>query len=122
MNDSSQLDPRLKELIDRVIVPALVKEYLAQSHKSEVPQPQVNERRDSSLKSPGTQNELNSEDWRAKELLRVAEAAAALSIKEATLRAWILKRKITYAKLGRVIRIPTKEIQLLIDRSTVPSR
>ena len=55
-------------------------------------------------------------------MLTVAEAAAVLGIKEATVRAWILKRKVTYVKLGRVVRIPAKELEMLIERATVPSR
>lgn len=36
MNDDPHLDPRLKEFIERVIVPILVKEYLAQSQETEM--------------------------------------------------------------------------------------
>jgi len=33
MSDSPHIDPGLKEFIERVIIPILVKEYLAQSQK-----------------------------------------------------------------------------------------
>lgn len=36
INDGPYLDPRLKEFIERVIVPILVKEYLAQSQETEM--------------------------------------------------------------------------------------
>jgi excisionase family DNA binding protein len=55
-------------------------------------------------------------------MLTVAEVATALEIKEATVRAWVSKRKITYVKLGRLVRIPAKEIKILIEPSTIPSR
>ena len=57
-----------------------------------------------------------------KQMLTVSEVAAALGIKEATVRAWVSKRKITYVKLGRLVRIPAKEIKGLIDNATIPSR
>jgi excisionase family DNA binding protein len=52
----------------------------------------------------------------------VAEATAVLGMKEATVRAWMLKRNVTYVKLGRVVRIPAKGLELQIERATVPSR
>jgi excisionase family DNA binding protein len=55
-------------------------------------------------------------------MLTVAEVAAVLGIKEATVRAWVSKRKITYVKVGRLVRIPAKEIKMLIERATIPSR
>jgi hypothetical protein len=36
VNDSPHIDPGLKEFIERVIIPILVKEYLAQSQEPEV--------------------------------------------------------------------------------------
>lgn len=119
VNDSPHIDPGLKEFIERVIIPILVKEYLAQSQKPEV---LTAERRNCSSKPSGTQTEAKSKELRSKDLLTVAEAAAVLGIKEATVRAWILRRKVTYVKLGRVVRIPAKELEMLIERATVPSR
>ena len=80
------------------------------------------EQRNCSSKPSGTQTVAKSKELRSKDLLTVAEAAAVLGIKEATVRAWILKRKVTYVKLGRVVRIPAKELEMLIERATVPSR
>jgi excisionase family DNA binding protein len=45
-------------------------------------------------------------------MLTVPEVAIALGIKEATVRAWVSKRKITFVKLGRLVRIPAKEIKI----------
>ena len=64
MNDGPHLDPRLKEFIDRVIVPILVKEYLAQSQETEMRKLPMTEQLNFSFK-------------------RMAEAAAVLGIKEA---------------------------------------
>ena len=80
------------------------------------------EQRNCSSEPSGTQAEAKSKELRSKDLLTVAEAAVVLGIKEATVRAWILKRKVTYVKLGRVVRIPAKELEMLIERATVPSR
>jgi len=122
MSDSPHIDPGLKEFIERVIIPILVKEYLAQSQKPDAQKVLTAEQRNCSSKPSGTQTEAKSEELRSKHLLTVAEAAAVLGIKEATVRAWILKRRLTYVKLGRVVRIPAKELEMLIERATVPSR
>jgi len=54
-------------------------------------------------------------------LLTVDEAAAALTLKPKTLRAWIASRRIGYVRIGeRAIRIPAAEIDRLIDEGTIP--
>ena len=58
----------------------------------------------------------------AGKLLCVREAACILGVKESTLRAWILRRKIGYSKLGAAVRIPTAEAERLISRGFVPAR
>lgn len=120
-SDGSRLDPRLKDWVDRVIVPALVREYLAQSRELETEQRKLSERRNLPSTSAAQSERIPSVS-NEKQLLTVAEAAAALGIKDATVRAWISKRKITYVKLGRLVRIPAKEIKVLIDSATIPSR
>jgi|SRR5437016_3177850 excisionase family DNA binding protein len=120
-SDGSRLDPCLKDWVDRVIVPALVREYLAQSRELETEQRKLSERRNLPSTSAAQPERLPSVS-NAKQLLTVAEAATALGIKDATVRAWISKRKITYVKLGRLVRIPAKEIKVLIDSATIPSR
>jgi excisionase family DNA binding protein len=58
-----------------------------------------------------------------KKLLKVSEAAEMLAVKESTLRAWILSRRITLVRVGRrAIRIPASEIVRIIEQGTVPAR
>ena len=58
-----------------------------------------------------------------KQLLSVVEAAEALGLKTATIRAWVLRRKIAYVRVGsRAIRIPVEEISRLIEAGFVPAR
>ena len=118
--DGSRLDPRLKDFIDRVIVPVLVWEYLAQSRELAKEQSVISQLGSSSSKSLRAQAERRRSFPSAKLLLTIAEAAAALGIKEATVRAWVSKRKITYVKLGRLVRIPSQEIKMLIERGECP--
>ena len=40
----------------------------------------------------------------------------------ATIRAKILRREITYVKLGRSVRIPESAIMRLIEENTIPAR
>ncbi len=120
--DESRLDPSLKDLIDRVIVPALVREYLAQSREPAGEQAKVAHRGNVAPASAEVQAERRPRVSDEKQMLTVVEVAAALGIKEATVRAWVSKRKITYVRLGRLVRIPAKEIKILIERATIPSR
>ena len=53
------------------------------------------------------------------ELLNVAEAAAALTVKESTIRAWILNRKIPYCKVGRLVRVRRADVEAFISTSIV---
>jgi excisionase family DNA binding protein len=56
-------------------------------------------------------------------LLSIPEAAAALGLKAATIRAWVLRRKIGYVRVGtRAVRIPKEEISKLIEAGFVPAR
>ena len=56
-------------------------------------------------------------------LLNVEQAAEQLGLKVATMRSWILRRKISYAKVGgKSVRIPEEEIQRIIREGTVPAR
>jgi excisionase family DNA binding protein len=57
-----------------------------------------------------------------KGMLSVEEAAQELGLKESTIRAWILRRRITYVKLNRAVRIPRAEVERLIREGTIPSR
>ncbi|MBI4463837.1 MAG: helix-turn-helix domain-containing protein [Acidobacteria bacterium] len=55
-------------------------------------------------------------------LLRVEEASEMTGWKVPTLRAKILRRELTYVKLGRSVRIPLSVIQKLIAENTIPAR
>jgi excisionase family DNA binding protein len=57
-----------------------------------------------------------------KNLLTVAETADALNIKPATVRAWLLRRKLPRVNCGRAVRIPAEAIAQFIERNTIPAR
>lgn len=54
-------------------------------------------------------------------LMTVGETAAFLRLKESTIRDWVLRRKITFIKLGGRVFIRKVDAQELIDRSIVPA-
>jgi excisionase family DNA binding protein len=56
-------------------------------------------------------------------LLSVPEVAERLAIKESTVRAWLLRRRLEYVRVGkRSVRIPLSEVQRIIAEGTVPAR
>lgn len=55
-------------------------------------------------------------------LLSVKEASELLAIKPATIRAWLLRRKLPRVNCGRAVRIPAEAIAQFIERNTVPAR
>ena len=57
-----------------------------------------------------------------KGMLSVEEAAQELGLKPSTIRAWILRRRITYVKLNRAVRIPRVEVERIIREGTIPAR
>lgn len=57
-----------------------------------------------------------------KELLSVRDAAEALGVTVACLRRWVLERKISYVKLGRLVRISSDELDRMIAAGTYPRR
>jgi excisionase family DNA binding protein len=57
-----------------------------------------------------------------KNLLTVAETAEALNIKIATVRAWLLRRKLPRVNCGRAVRIPAEAVAQFIERNTIPAR
>lgn len=62
-------------------------------------------------------------DLKAESLLNVDQWAAKLGIKPSTVRAWLLRRKIAYVKIGkRAIRIPLSEAERIINEGFVPAR
>jgi excisionase family DNA binding protein len=57
-----------------------------------------------------------------KNLLTVAETAEALNIKIATVRAWLLRRKLPRVNCGRAVRVPASAVAEFIERNTIPAR
>lgn len=55
-------------------------------------------------------------------LLTIGEASAILRLRPSTLRAWILRRKLPYCKVGRLVRIRRGDVDALIAASIVPAR
>jgi excisionase family DNA binding protein len=56
-------------------------------------------------------------------LLTVEEAADALGLKEATIRSWTMRRKLSYVRLSkRCVRIPAEEVKRLIRENLVAAR
>jgi excisionase family DNA binding protein len=61
-------------------------------------------------------------DFERLPLLSVPQFAQALNAKPSCIRRWILLRKVTVVKIGRLIRIPATEVQRLIDSGIRPAR
>jgi excisionase family DNA binding protein len=55
-------------------------------------------------------------------LLSVPEFASALGVTSACIRRWILERKITTIKLGRLVRVPVSEVERLVNSGLRPAR
>lgn len=56
------------------------------------------------------------------ELLTITEAAALLRLKPSTMRAWVLRRRIPYVKVGRLVRIRRADVEAMVAASVVPAR
>jgi excisionase family DNA binding protein len=54
-------------------------------------------------------------------LLTVAETAEALRIKPATVRAWVLRRKISSFRVGRAVRVSAEEIDRALHDGLRPA-
>ena len=57
-----------------------------------------------------------------KNLLTVTETAEALNVKPATIRSWLLRRKLPRVNCGRAVRIPADAIVEFIERNTIPAK
>ena len=55
-------------------------------------------------------------------MLTVHQAAERLGLRDSTVRAWILQRRIGIVRLGPAVRIPVDEIERLISEGTIPAR
>jgi excisionase family DNA binding protein len=57
------------------------------------------------------------------QLLTVSKAAERLAMKESTIRAWLLARRLSRVRVGRrAVRIPASEVERIIAEGTVPAR
>jgi excisionase family DNA binding protein len=59
---------------------------------------------------------------RASGLLSVPESAEYLGLKMPTLRAWILRRRIPFVRLGRRVFLRKESLDQLIQQGSVPPR
>jgi excisionase family DNA binding protein len=56
-------------------------------------------------------------------LLTVMECAEFLNVKVCTVRAWCLRRKISFCRVnGRAVRIPFSEVQRIVEAGMVPAQ
>jgi excisionase family DNA binding protein len=55
-------------------------------------------------------------------LLNIREASEALAVKPATIRAWLLRRKLPRVNCGRAVRIPSQAVAEFIQRNTIPAK
>lgn len=52
----------------------------------------------------------------------VEQAAVELNVAQSTIRAWIGQRRIGFVRLGRSIRIPSSEIDRLLEQGFTPAK
>jgi excisionase family DNA binding protein len=57
-----------------------------------------------------------------KGLMTVSQVADSLGLKESTIRAWLLRRKLPYVKCGRAVRVKAVAVLEYIERNTIPAR
>jgi excisionase family DNA binding protein len=59
----------------------------------------------------------------SEQLLTTAQVAERLSMKESTIRAWVLARRLKHVRIGRrAVRIPADEVSRIIAEGSVPAR
>ena len=56
------------------------------------------------------------------DLLTVTEFADALRVKPSCVRRWIREEKVTIVHVGRLVRIPSAEVNRIIHEGTRPAR
>lgn len=57
----------------------------------------------------------------ARNLKSLPQAAEELGVTVSTLRSWIYRRKISYLKIGRCVRVSDETIRAVIEKGTVPA-
>jgi excisionase family DNA binding protein len=55
-------------------------------------------------------------------LTSVNQFAEALGVTQACVRRWLLERRITFTKIGRLVRIPSSEVDRLIAEGLRPAK
>jgi len=55
-------------------------------------------------------------------LTSVNQFAASLGVTQACVRRWLLERRITFTKIGRLVRIPSSEVDRLIAEGLRPAK
>jgi excisionase family DNA binding protein len=55
-------------------------------------------------------------------LLSIKEASELLALKPATIRAWLLRRKLPRVNCGRAVRIPAEAVERFIQENTIPAK
>jgi excisionase family DNA binding protein len=58
---------------------------------------------------------------RTDQLFTVSETAQMLGLKEATVRVRIARRRLTFVKLGRSVRVPFSAIDDMVRNNTIPA-
>jgi excisionase family DNA binding protein len=57
-----------------------------------------------------------------RQLLTVQETAERLGLKPATIRAWLLRRKLPRVNCGRAVRIPADAVERFVTANTIPAK
>ena len=55
-------------------------------------------------------------------LLNVRQVAERLAIRESTVRAWLLRRKLPQVHIGSAVRVPADAVEKYIREHTTPAR
>jgi excisionase family DNA binding protein len=55
-------------------------------------------------------------------LLNIPQFAELLGVSNACVRRWVLERKVSVVKVGRLVRIPTTEYERLVEEGTRMAR
>ncbi len=63
-------------------------------------------------------DEINKMD----RLLNVSQFAELLGVSSACVRRWVLERKVTVVKVGRLVRIPSAEFDRIVSNGTRTAR
>ena len=59
----------------------------------------------------------------SQQLLTVKEVADRLALKQSTIRAWLLARRIASVRVGRrAVRVPCSEVDRIVSNGFVPAR